>query len=131
MRAKGTRWNSNRAHAIYSKGWLRQTSAIQNGSNPQSSASTQQSDASILTGDDPPPGKKARTEEEDLATDNKPVDWEDSQAPLVALSDAASAFLETTFGSKLDNKTRVAKRQGTPDSQWIRCMKIDQVVATI
>ena len=27
--------------------------AIQNGSNPQSSASTQQSDASIFTGDDP------------------------------------------------------------------------------
>ena len=114
MRAKGARWNSKQARAIYSKGQLRQTSAIQNGSNPQSSASTQQSDASTLTGDDPPPGKKARTEEEDLATDDEPDDWEDSQAPLVALSDAASAFLKMTFGSKLDNKTRVAKGQARP-----------------
>ena len=106
--------------------------AIQNGSNPQSSAGAQQSEASISTGADPPPGKKARMEEEDPVTDEEPDDWEDSQAPLVALSDAASAFLEATFGSKLDNKTRVAKAkgQGTPDSQWIRCAKIDQVVAT-
>ena len=95
--------------------------AIQNGSNPQSSADTQQSDASISISDDPPPGKKARMEKEDPATDEEPDDWEDSQAPLVALSDAASAFLKVTFGSKLDNKTRVAKAkgQGTSDSQWI------------
>ena len=74
-----------------------------------------------MTGDDPPPGKKTRMEEEDPATDDKPDDWEDSQAPLVVLSDAASASLEATIGSKLDNKTRVAKAkgQGTPDSQWI------------
>ena len=51
-------------------------------------------------------------EEEDPVTDDEPDDWEDSQAPLVALSDTASAFLETTFGSKLDNKTRVAKAKG-------------------
>ena len=36
--------------------------ATQNGSNLQSSAGMQQSDASILTGDDPSPGKKARKE---------------------------------------------------------------------
>ena len=106
--------------------------AIQNGSNSQSLAGMQQSDASILTGDDPPSGKKARIEEEDPATDEEPDDWEDSQVSLVALSDAASAFLKATFVSKLDNKTRVAKAkgQGTPDSQWIRCAKVDQVVAT-
>ena len=40
--------------------------AIQNGSNLQSSASTQQNDTSILTSDDPSPGNKARMEEEDL-----------------------------------------------------------------
>ena len=33
-------------------------SAIQNGSNPQSSSGMQQSNASILTGDDPLPVKK-------------------------------------------------------------------------
>ena len=55
-------------------------------------------------------------------TDKEPDDWEDSQALLVALSDAAPLFLEATFGSKLDNKMRVpkAKGQGTPNSQWIR-----------
>ena len=63
----------------------------------------------------------ARMEEEDPATYDEPDDWEDSQAPLVVLSDAASASLEATFGSNLDNKTRVAKvkGQGMPHSQWI------------
>ena len=58
------------------------------------------------------------------------TEWEDTQAPLVTLSDAASAFLEATFKSKLENKARVAKAkgQGTPDSRWIRCAKIDPVV---
>ena len=35
-------------------------SAIQNGLNPQSLSSMQQSNASVLTSDDPPPGKKTR-----------------------------------------------------------------------
>ena len=83
--------------------------AIQNGSNLQSSSGTQQSDASSLTSDDSSPSKKARVEEKDSATDVEPDDWEDSQAPLVALLDAALAFLEATFGSKLDNTTIVAK----------------------
>ena len=50
----------------------------------------------------------------------------------MALSDAASAFFEAIFGYKLDNKTRMAKAkaQGTPDSQWIQCTKMDQVVVT-
>ena len=48
------------------------------------------------------------------------------------LSDAASAFFEAIFGYKLDNKTRMAKAngQGMPDSQWMRCTKMDQVVVT-
>ena len=101
------------------------------GLNPQSSSGTQQSDGNDLAGDNLPPGKKPRIEEEeDPATDEESEEWEDTQVPLLTLSDAASAFLETTFGSKLDNKARVAKAkgQGTPNSRWIRCAKIDPVV---
>ena len=48
----------------------------------------------------------------------------------MTLSDAVSAFLEATFGSKLGNKARVAKAKGhgMSDSHWIRCAKIDPVV---
>ena len=57
---------------------------------------------------------------------------EETQTSLVSLSAEAAAFLEVAFGTKLENKTRVskAKGQGTPDSRWIRCAKIDPVVAT-
>ena len=67
-------------------------------------------------------------------TDEEPEDCEDVQAPLVALLEAASVFLEAAFGKKLENKVRVAKAkgQGTPDSRWIRCAKIDpEVMANV
>ena len=58
-------------------------------------------------------------------------DSDEPHGPLVPLSEAAAAFLETTYGTKLDNATRVskAKGQGIPDSQWIRCPKLDSVVS--
>lgn len=69
--------------------------ATHSGLNPQSSSGTQQSDGNELAGDNLPPGKKLRMEdEEDPVTDEETEEWEDSQAPLVTLSDAASAFLE-------------------------------------
>ena len=40
-------------------------------------------------------------------------------------------FLEMAFGSKLQNDSRKLKatKNGVPDSRWIRCPKIDAVVA--
>ena len=106
--------------------------ATRSGQNPQSSSGAQQSDANDLAGDNLPPGKKPRVEEdeEDPTTDEEAEEWEDTQVPFLTLSNVASVFLEATFGSKLDNKARVAKAkgQGTPDSRWIRCAKIDPVV---
>ena len=104
--------------------------AIHNGVNPQSSSGTQQSTTDVVASDDPPPSKKQRVDDGDSATDDDPEDCEDLHAPLVPLSEAASAFLEAAFGAKLDNRVRVtkAKAQGTPDSRWIRCAKIDPVV---
>ena len=61
-------------------------------------------------------------------TDDKPEDCEDLQALLVPLLEAESASLEVALGAKLENRVRVAKAQGTPDSRWIQCAKIDPVV---
>ena len=104
--------------------------AIHNGSDPQSSG-TQQSNTDVVASDDTPPSKKPRVDKVESATNEEDLeDGEDAQTPLVMLSEAASAFLEAAFGAKLENKTRVAKAkaQGTPDSRWIRCAKIDPVV---
>ena len=102
------------------------------GQNQQSSSGMQQSNANDLAGNNLPPGKKPRVEEdqEDPATEEEAEEWEDTQVLLLTLLDAASVFLEATFGSKLDNKARVAKAkgQGTPNSCWIRCAKIDPAV---
>lgn len=73
--------------------------------------------------------KKRKTEDE---TDSE----EDIEEPneletdLVQLSEAASAFIKATFKSKLDNPTRKSKatKFGIPNSQWLRCPKIDFVV---
>ena len=104
--------------------------AIHIGVDPQSSSGTQQSSTDVSASDDPPPSKKPRMDDGESTTDEEPEDCEDIQAPLVPLSEAASAFLEAAFGTKLENKVRVAKAkaQGTPDSRWIRCAKIDPVV---
>ena len=74
--------------------------------------SMQQSSTDIVVGDNAPPSKKTRVDDEDLEG------CEDVQAPLVTLLEAASAFLEAAFETKLENKIRVAKAnvQGMPDS---------------
>ena len=89
----------------------------------------QQSGADVVVSDEPPPRKKTRVDEGDTSDDER-EDCDDLQAPLVPLSEAASAFLEAAFAAKLENRARVAKAkgQGTPDSRWIQCAKIDPVV---
>ena len=66
----------------------------------------------------------------EFTTDEEIEDCEDIQAPLIPVSEVVSAFLEEAFGTKLENKVRVAKAkaQGTHNSQWIRCSKINPVV---
>jgi len=97
--------------------------------NPQSPSGTQQSSTDVVASDNVPPSKKSRVDEEEIVTDDEEQEGsEDVQASLVSLSETASAFLEAAFGTKLENKTRVAKAQATPDSRWIRCTKIDLVV---
>ena len=107
--------------------------AKNNGSDPL--PATQQSSAILVAGDNgPPPSKKSRMEEDEADSDEleELEEDEETQTSLVSLSAEATAFLEVAFGTKLENKTRVskAKGQGTPDSRWIRCAKIDPVVAT-
>jgi len=104
--------------------------AIHSGSNPQSSSGMQQSSTDVVASNNTPHGKKSRVDEEFATDDEEQVDCEDVQASLVSLSEAASAFLEAALGTKLENKTRVAKAKahGTPDSRWIQCAKMDPVV---
>ena len=75
---------------------IQDDSATHSGLNPQSSSSMQQSDGNDLTGDNLPPGKKPRVEEEDEepAKDGESEEWENTQALLLVLSNATSAFLE-------------------------------------
>ena len=50
---------------------------------------------------------------------------------LVTLSEGAATFLKAAFSVKLRNDTRKAKanKNGIPDSRWIRCPKMEAVVA--
>ena len=66
---------------------------------------------------------------EELEDDGEPQDEVEDQ--LVTLSEAASAFLEMAFKSKIDNSVRRTKikKFGIPDSRWTRCPKIDTVVS--
>ena len=99
--------------------------------NLQSLSGMQQSSTDVLVGDNVPPSKKTKVDDDESATDDEDLkDRKDVQAPLMTSSEAASMFLEAAFGTKLENKTRVvkAKAQGTPDSRWIHCTKIDPLV---
>jgi len=90
-------------------------------------AGSQYSD--IIANDNPPPNKKHKADGEDeQASDDELDDPDDSM--LVPLSEEVATFLEVAFNTKLDNKARrgKAKAQGTPDSRWIWCAKIDPVV---
>ena len=88
-------------------------------------------DSDLASGQDLP-AKRPRTAEsdtEELEDDGEPQDEVEDQ--LVTLSEAASAFLETAFKSKIDNSARRTKikKFGIPDSRWTRCPKIDAVVS--
>ena len=95
--------------------------ATYSGSEPR--ASTQ--DSVIEPGQDPPPAKRPRNDADSDAEEEGEAD-----SPLIPLSEAANAYLESAFKSKLDNSFRKSKatKFGTPDSRWIRCPKMDAVV---
>jgi len=105
--------------------------ATHSGTDPQSGSGLQNSstDTTSLT---PPPKKKMRLEDEEGKSEKEEEDVDLPNGPLIPLSDAAAAFLETTFNKKLDNKTRMAKAKanGVPDSRWIRYAQLDPVVST-
>ena len=67
---------------------------------------------------------------EEVCSEEKIEEGEEPRGPLVPLSEAAAVFIRATFGTKVDNTTRVAKAKGRdiPDSQWIRYPKLDPVV---
>ena len=98
------------------------------GTNLQSGSGLQNSSTDTDTGLNPPPTKKTRLEDEEGDSEEE-VDVD--KGPLIPLSEAAAAFLETAFNKKLDNQSRVAKAKGngTPDSRWIRCAQLDPVVS--
>jgi len=106
--------------------------ATHSGVNPQPTGS-QYSDVDLSAGFgvEPPPPKK-RKPDDDLELDDEEEDADiEPTGQLVNLSEAGAAFLETAFGSKLQNENRKLKatKNGVPDSRWIRCPKIDAVVA--
>ena len=105
---------------------LKRSGPTQTGADPLISSGSQYS--GTVASDSPPPNKKRKTGDGEDDTDEEIDDPEDNN--LVTLSEEAATFLEAAFGSKLENETRraKAKAQGTPDSRWIRCAKIDPVV---
>ena len=56
----------------------------------------------------------------------------DTETELYQLLEAAEAFIETTFKSKLDNATRKARatKYRVPESRWLKCPKLDPVIST-
>ena len=95
--------------------------ATYSGSEPR----TRTQDSAIEPGQDPPPAKRPRND-----ADSDVEEEGEADSPLVPLSEAANAYLESAFKTKLDNSSRKSKatKFGTPDSRWIRCPKIDAVV---
>ena len=107
--------------------------ATYSGVNPQPTGS-QHSDMDLSTGLglEPPPQKKQKSDDDVEVEDEEPDDADiEPTGQLVDLSEAGAAFLEMAFGSKLlnDNRKLKATKNGILDSHWIRCPKIDVVVA--
>ena len=101
--------------------------------NPQPTGS-QHSDIDLGAGlglETPPP-KKQKTDD-DVEVEDEEADDADIEptGQLVDLSEAGVAFLETVFGSTLlnDNRKFKATKNRILDSRWIRCFKIEAVVA--
>ena len=92
--------------------------ATQSGLNPLCQSGSQGSITGNEPGQEPPPNKRTRADSEGANSEGEIEEGEEPHGPLVPLSEAAAAFIEATFGAKLDNATRVlkAKGQGIPDS---------------
>ena len=78
-----------------------------------------------------PPPKRSRADEDEELEEVDEEDYEIDLEPsgqFVTLSDATATFLEVAFSAKLCNNKRKTKAT-IPDSRWIRCPKIDAVVA--
>ena len=105
--------------------------ATHSGVDPLQSGSGTQHSSTDHADLNPPPSKKTRLEDDEVNSDEEAEDTDVSQGPLVTLSEAVAAFLETAFSIKLDNNSRKAKAKanGTPDSRWIQCAKLDSVVS--
>ena len=107
--------------------------ATHSGLNPQPTGS-QHSDIDLGAGlglEIPPP-KKQKTDDKVEVEDEEADDADiEPTGQLIDLSEAGAAFLETAFVSKLlnDNRKLKATKNGISDSCWIRCPKIDVVVA--
>ena len=102
--------------------------ATHSGLNLLSLSGLQDSVTGNKSGQEPSPNKRIRVESEGANSVGEIEEGKELHGLLVPLSEAAAAFIEATFGAKLDNATRVskAKGQGIPDSQWIRCPKLDR-----
>jgi len=70
------------------------------------------------------------SEKSDLDSDDEPGTTEGDGLSF-RLSEEGEAFMEATFGSKLEYSTRKAKvaKYGTPDSVWLKCPELSPVVA--
>ena len=95
--------------------------ATYSGSEPR----TSMQDSIIEPGQDPPLAKRPRNDVDSDAEEEGEAD-----SPLVPLSEAPNAYLESAFKLKLDNSSRKSKatKFETPDSRWIRCPKMDTAV---
>ena len=107
----------------------RDRKVTRSGNNSQ--ASSQSSD--IVSGNGPTKKRKRTLEDESESEDeDEEFDAGDTETELYQLSEAAGAFIETTFKSKLDNATRKARatKYGVPESRWLKCPKLDPVIST-
>jgi len=103
--------------------------ATHSGADPLQSGPGTQHSSTDPAGLSPPPRKKTRLEDEVVISNEETEDTDVSQGPLVMLSEAAAAFLETAFSMKLDNNAQKVKANGIPDLRWIQCAKLDSVVS--
>ena len=93
---------------------------------PHKVAQTREPAHKTASGQDYPAAKKRRRGEGDDAEEDR-----DENSLLIPLLENASTYLETAFKLKLDNTSRKAKAMKfrISDCRWIRCPKLDAVVA--
>ena len=94
-------------------------------------AGSQSSD--MVSGNGPAKKRKKTSEDERESEDeDEEFDAGDTETELYQLLEAAGAFIEMTFKSKLDNTTRKARatKYGVPESRWLKFSKLDPVIST-